>query len=82
MKKYRLTWIQEDGNVVDMGTTTTNNPKDYLFNRLCEMICRASFFYDPNKPDNVRKWIKTIKTDREYYFAECNNNVISLMEII
>lgn len=82
MKEYILVWLDDEGNTHNLGTVTTNKPKDVLFNKISEFIAGASFFYDKNKPDNVRKWIETGKTSREHYFAECNGNVLSIMEVL
>lgn len=81
MKKYKLVWTDEDGGFHNLGIIETNNPQNVLFNKTCEMICSYSKFYDPKKSDNVRKWIEKGHASREHYFVECNDNILSIMEV-
>ena len=80
MKEYIIVWLDDDGAQHNLGTVETNNPQNVLFNKTCEMVCSYSKFYDPKKPDNIRKWIEKGKTEREHYFVECNGNALSIME--
>lgn len=82
LKEYMLTWLAEDGSQTFMGTILTRNPKDALFNEICCMLVLAPnhFQIDDNRAANIRKLIKTGESLREHYFAEINNQVLSIME--
>lgn len=81
-KTYQLTWLAEDGSQTFLGTVFTGNPKDALFNEICRMIVIAPnhFKVDDKSATNIRKLIKTGDSQREHYFAEVNNQVLSIME--
>lgn len=81
-KEYLLTWLAEDGSQTFLGTVFTGNPKDALFNEICRMIVVAPnhFKVDSDSDTNIRKLIKSGNSKREHYFAEINNQVLSIME--
>lgn len=80
VKKYKLTWIDDEANFHHLGTVVTNNPIHALFDKVCEMIVQASFFYDPKKGDGIIKDIKKREGEREFYFYEANDHTLTIME--
>lgn len=82
LKEFILKWLAEDGSQIFLGTILTCNPKDALFNEICRMLVIAPnhFKIDDNRAVNIRKLIKTGESQREHYFAEINNQVLSIME--
>lgn len=80
VKEYSLVWLADDGTQFRLGTIISNNPKEVLFNEICRMMIVASNYFQMAENINIRKLIKTGNSRREHYFAEINNNVLSIME--
>lgn len=80
VKEYSLVWLADDGTQFRLGTVISNNPKEVLFNEICRMMVVASCCFQSTEGINIRKLIKTGNSRREHYFAEINNNVLSIME--
>ena len=82
MKIYKCSWLQEDGTIFNLGERETNNPKMFLFDKICGLIATsANIFPADNKPENIYKWIQTGKTAREHYFAIIGEQSISVIEV-
>lgn len=81
--EFMLMWLSEDGSQMYLRSIFTNNPKDALFNEICRMIVVATnlFKVNDNQDGNIRKPVKTGNSQREHYFAEINDQVLSIMEI-
>lgn len=82
MKTYKCMWLQDDGTIFNLGERETNNPKMFLFEKICEMIVTAGNIFKPDgKPEQIHKWIQTGKSEREHYFANIGDQAISVMEM-
>ena len=81
MKEYKCTWIDEDGTILALAYKTTDNPIHFLFDEICKALILLNGILDTDgMPSEIINWIKTGKTAREYYFADINGQVISVME--
>lgn len=82
-KAFSLSWIADDGEIIRLGTVISNNPKEALFNCICSMLVLAPYCFKTSsmKECNMKKIIKTGRSKREHYFAEINDQVISILEI-
>lgn len=81
-KEYRLVWLADDGEQINIGSVTSSNPKDALFNAICKMIVEAPYHFrvEDMSDGNIRNLIQTGNGPREHYFATIGNQVISAME--
>lgn len=82
-KKYIILWLADDGTQINLGSVTTANPKDALFNEVCRMMVVAPFHFSTTEADenNIRKLIKeSPRSQREHFYAQVKGQVLSMME--
>lgn len=86
MKTYKVTWLNDEGEVTNLGEYTTEHPKEILFNHACIMICTASNHFQKFEKDNIWDAIHTGKTKREHLFIIADGmfgeQVLSIMEVL
>lgn len=82
MKRYKCTWLQDDGTTFNLEERETGNPKMFLFEKICELIVTAgNIFTTDGKLDKIHKWIQAGKTKREHYFANIGEQSVSVIEM-
>ena len=83
-KKYKCSWIDEEGNISVINYKTTNKPQDFLFDVICSMLVLYPNIFKQyeNTTDNIRNWIKKgSSTKREHYIAIIGEQTLSVMEM-
>lgn len=79
-KKYKINWIDEEGNFTLLETGESSDLKNELFNMICKMIVTApNIFRLENGNDNIRKMIKTGVFKRENHFAILGYQTLSII---
>lgn len=80
MKKYKIYWLDEEGNHKLLETGESSDLKNELFNMICKMFMTApNIFRLENGNGNIRKMIRTGVLKREHHFAFLGNQVLSVI---
>ena len=81
IKKYEITWLDENGYMHVLNHITTDKPSNALFNEICKLLVLYPTIFQrfEGMPDNIHKWIKKGNTLREHYFANIGEQSVSCM---